>query len=425
MGGSASSVPVPAIPRSFRLLIAAWAGSLSGDGLRVVALPLVAASIDPSPGAVAAVAVASALPWLLVAVPAGALAERMNPARSVMIAHLIRGAATFALMALVMGGAATIALLCVVGFVITAAETFADSAAQSLLVRTVPAPLLERANARFVTVETIALDLVGPLSGGGLFVVADWLPFAVSGALFLASAVVIAPMIRLPELERPAQPDGAREPLQIASGLRELARNSTLRILVITVAVMALGNAAVDGQLVLYATGNLGLSDALYPTLLAAYSVGTLIAAALVGTISRHFRGGPVMMLALVGIGGTMLLMGLFPHPFVGWLCYAAMGLAGGTWNVLSATRRQRSTRHDMIARVSSAFRVVAWGVNPIGAALGGAIGELWHVPTVFTVSGVAILLLGGVVVRSFVRAENEPPATGVGPPSAPAGGTG
>jgi len=413
VGDRAEQAPAPGIPRSFRSLIAAWAGSLSGDGLRVVALPLLAAQIDPTPAAVAAVAVASALPWLLIAVPAGALADRINPARSVMIAHLVRGVVTVALMALLLAGTVTIALLCVVGFVITAAETFADSAAQSLLVRTVPAPALERANARFVTVETIALDLVGPLTGGALFVVASWLPFAVSGALFFASAAVIVPLGRLPELATQRQRGGPRERLQVASGLRELVRNSTLRVLVITVAVMALGNAAVDGQLVLYATGTLGLSDALYPTLLAAYSVGTLIAAASVGAISRRFRGGPVMMLALTGIGGTMLLMGLFPHPVIGWLCYAIMGLAGGTWNVLSATRRQRSTRHDMIARVSSAFRVVAWGVNPVGAALGGAIGEVWHVPTVFAVSGLLILALGLLVAKSFVRAENEPPATG------------
>lgn len=416
MRGSSSPSPVPAIPRSFRQLIAAWAGSLSGDGLRVVALPLLAANIDRSPGAVAAVFAASALPWLLVAIPAGALADRINAARSVMIAHLVRAAVTFGLMVLIVAGSATIPLLCVVGFAITAAETFADSAAQSLLVRTVPAPALESANARFVTVETIALDLVGPLSGGALFVVAQWLPFAVSGALFLASAIVIAPLIRLPELAPQSHSDGRRQRLQIASGLRELVRNSTLRVLVITVAVMAIGNAAVDGQLVLYATGNLHLSDALYPTLLAAYSVGTLIAAALVGKIAGRFRGGPVMMLALAGIGGTMLLMGLFPHPVVAWLCYAMMGLAGGTWNVLSATRRQRSTRHDMIARVSSAFRVVAWGVNPLGAALGGAIGEVWRVPTVFTVSGLVILVLGLIVAPAFVRAENEPPATGFAP---------
>jgi MFS family permease len=411
--GSPRHTRDPGLPGSFRLLIAAWAGSLSGDGLRVVALPLLAKYIDPTPAAVAAVAVASTLPWLLVAVPAGAIADRMNAARIVMAAHLVRGVVTFALMATILTGSATIPLLCLVGFVITAAETFSDSASQSLLVRAVPAKSLELANARFVTVETIALDLVGPLVGGALFVVARWLPFAVSGLLFLVSALIITPLIRLPELAPEPEPGGTRRRLHVASGLRALVHNPTLRVLVVTVAVMAVGNAAVDGQLVLYATGNLGMSDAVYPTLLAAYSVGTLIAAAFVGKISARFRGGPVMMLALAGLGGTMLLMGLFPHAVVAWICYAAMGLAGGTWNVLSATRRQRSTRRDMVARVSSAFRVIAWGVNPLGGALGGVVGEVWSVPTVFAGAGVMILLWGVVVTRSFVRPANEPPPGG------------
>lgn len=426
LAGSSPDVPAQAvIPRSFQFLIAAWAGSLSGDGLRVVALPLLAADLDRSPAAVAAVAAATALPWLLVAVPAGALVDRLNPARAVMLAHIARAVLTFGLMGLILGGEATIPLLCVIGFAITAAETFADSAAQSLLVRTVPAELLERANARFVTVETIALDLVGPLAGGALFVVAHWLPFALSGALFAASAVVMTSMLGLPELgPLPADSGTGRSKLQISSGLRELIRNPTLRVLVITVAIMAVGNAAVDGQLVLYATGPLGLSDALYPTLLAAYSVGTLVAAALVGRIAARFRGGPVMMLALAGIGATMLLMGLLPHPVVGWICYGVMGLAGGTWNVLSATRRQRSTRYDMVARVSSAFRVVAWGVTPLGAAIGGAVGQTWNVPAVFTAAGAVILVLGAVVARAFIRPGNEPPAAGPRPAPPDDGGS-
>jgi MFS family permease len=186
--------------------------------------------------------------------------------------------------------------------------------------------------------------------------------------------------------------------------LRELVRHPVLRILVITVAVMALGNAAADGQLVLYATGPLGLSDALYPTLLAAYSVGTLIGAGLVGRLSRRYRPGLLMMMALAGIGGTWLVMGLAPVPVVAWVCFGLMGLAGGTWNVLSATRRQRHTQRALIARVSSAFRVVAWGMNPIGAAIGGAIGEARGVAAVFTIAGAVILAWGVIVAPAFLR---------------------
>jgi predicted MFS family arabinose efflux permease len=169
---------------------------------------------------------------------------------------------------------------------------------------------------------------------------------------------------------------------------------------------MATANAAADAVLVIYGTQTLQMSDALYPTLLVAYSLGTLVAAALVGRLIGRFRGGQAMMIALFGISAAMLLLGLVPMVGVAWLAFAVMGLAGGTWNVLSATRRQRRTPHDMIARVSSAFRVVAWGVIPIGATLGGLVGQQWGVPAVFTAAGVVIALLGAVVVRSFLIVE-------------------
>lgn len=400
-GSGASAAQVPA---HFRRLVAAWAGSLTADGLRIVALPLLAASINRSPGAVAAVAGFTALPWLLVAVPAGALVDRFNPARAQVVAHLARAVLTAGLAASAALHWQSIALLCAVGFCITSAETIADSAAQSLMVRTVPSAALERANARFVTVETVALDLIGPLTGGVLFTVASWLPFVVSGILFLTAAAVVGPLASLPELAVSPGSDVPPDPHPITSGLRELARRPVLRVLVITVAVMALGNAAADGQLVLYATGPLGLSDALYPTLLAAYSVGTLIAAAIVGRLSRRYPSGALMMIALGGIGGMMLILGLAPTPAVGWTCYGLMGLAGGTWNILSATRRQRHSPHALIARVSSAFRVVAWGMTPIGAAVGGAVGEAWGVPAVFVAAGAVILVLGAIVARAFLR---------------------
>ena len=226
-------------------------------------------------------------------------------------------------------------------------------------------------------------------------------------------------LVSLPELGRVRAGTLDTDPHPVTSGLRELGRNPVLRILVVTVAVMALGNAAADGQMVLNATGPLGLSDAMYPTLLAAYSVGTLMAAALVTRLSRRIPSGVLMMMAMAGIGGTLLLLGLAPVPAVAWACYGLMGMAGGTWNVLSATRRQRHTRPALVARVSSAFRVIAWGVTPIGAALGGAVGETWGVAAVFTVAGGVILIWGAVVARAFLAPEPAPiGGEGSAPPS-------
>ena len=82
------------LPESFSRLVLAWAGSLTGDGLRVIALPLLAVSVNPSAASVALVAVASTLPWLLVAIPAGALVDRLDPAKVMATAHLVRALLT-------------------------------------------------------------------------------------------------------------------------------------------------------------------------------------------------------------------------------------------------------------------------------------------------------------------------------------------
>lgn len=423
------SAGAPGLPAPFNRLVSAWAGSLTGDGLRVIALPLLAVSVNSSAAAVAAVAVASTLPWLLVAIPAGALVDRLDPAKVMATAHLVRALLTAGLVTMVLTDNVSIASLCVVGFLITAAETFADGSAQSLLVRIVPHAALERANARFVTVETLALDLAGPLAAGVLFLVAPWLPFAVSAFCFVVAAVLIASMsvVRPPNStaladavvlqDAAARADGPTllDPAgmvtipalpRIRDGLSRLLRDPVLRILVITVAVMVIANAATDAVLVLYGTQVLGMSEAFYPTLLVAYSLGTLAAALVVGRANSRVRGGPAMMVALFGISATMILLALVPHVAAALIAFAVMGLAGGTWNVLSATRRQRRTPHAMIARVSSAFRVVAWGVIPIGAALGGVIGEKWGVTAVFLLGGGLVAVIGLVVLRSFLRPE-------------------
>jgi predicted MFS family arabinose efflux permease len=113
-------------------------------------------------------------------------------------------------------------------------------------------------------------------------------------------------------------------------------------------------------------------------------------------------------MVALFGISMTMLILGFFPYVAAALPAYALMGLAGGTWNVLSATRRQRRTPHGMIGRVSSAFRVVAWGVIPIGALIGGVVGERWGIPAVYLLAGALIALLGLIVGRSFLADEPD-----------------
>ncbi len=475
------------MPGSFNRLLVAWFASVTGDGMRFAALPLLALTLSPSPAAVSAVAAATTLPWLLIALPAGALVDRLDPAAVIAWANAGRAAAAALLVVAVLSDRAGIALLCAVGFLLTAGETFADSAGQSLLVRIVPRDRLETANARFVGSENIGLDLVGPLAAGGLFVIARWLPFAIAAGIFLVTAAVMlalrghrsgevpssggvdagdaepipdrpGPAVRTvdgagPAVVQPAAAGsadvgpagsapvgvgslGARsdrsgadavelvdaaapQPLSVRAGFRVIFSDPALRTLVITVAIMSAAIAAAEGVLVVYSASSLRLPVALYPTLLACYSVGLVLAAAAVSRWGVRVRPGAMMVGAVAVIGATLLAMGVFPHRVVAWWSFLMMGAAGGVWNVLSASRRQRRTPPSMVARVSSTFRAISWGALPLGTALGGLIGETRSVPAVFVVSGLVVLALAAAAGRFLVADADDEQAFPTGGASA------
>lgn len=405
------------MPKGFGRLLVAWFASVTGDGMRFAALPLLALTLSPSPAAISAVAAATTLPWLLVALPAGAVVDRLDPAAVIAWVNAGRALTTALLVFAVVTHHEGIPLLCVVGFLLTTGETFADSAGQSLLVRLVPPDRLESANARFVGSENVGLDLIGPLAAGGLFVVAHWLPFAIAAAIFLTTSFVVLAMRgqRAVDQGRSADVDPADRPapeqparLSMGAGFRVIFTDPQLRTLVVTVAIMSAAIAAAEGVLVLYSASSLRLPTALYPTLLACYSVGLLVAAAAVSRWGAGARPGRVMAVAVAVIGATLLAMGLFHHPLVAWCSFLLMGAAGGVWNVLSASRRQRRTPQSMIARVSSTFRAIAWGALPLGTALGGLIGERWSVPTVFVVAGLLVLVLAAVSGRFLTAGSDE-----------------
>lgn len=403
------------LPAAFRRLLLIWSASVTADGIRFGALPLLALRTDPSAAAVAAVAACMSLPWLLVALPAGVLVDRLDPARVIAAANAGRAITVLLLSLAIVDHRVSIPLLCAVAFLLTAAETFADSAAQSLLVRIVPAKQLDRANARFVSSENVGLDLIGPLTAGALFVLLGWLPFVVAAVVFAPAGLAMLSLTGHRHVLDPGVvgPDGAhpvdRRP-SVHRAFKAIFKDPDLRALVLTVAVMAAAIAAMEGVLVVFSERSLHLPDGLYPTLLASYSVGLLVAANLVGRLGRRVRSGPLMVGAIAAIGAALIVLGLWPHQTVAWLSFVVMGAGGGVWNVLSATRRQLRTPRHMMARVSSTFRAIGWGALPIGTAIGGAIGQRASVPSVFVIAGAVVLALGCAVAPFFLRPESPVP---------------
>ena len=141
--------------RNYRLLFAAGALTNLGDGMVALALPWLATMLTRDPVAIAAVAAAGRLPWLIFAVPAGVIVDRTDRRKLIARADLLRAALVGAILVLALSGpsSAAVWLLAGLAFLLGAAEVLRDNAAQTMLPSIVRHDDLEAANGQLWSAE--------------------------------------------------------------------------------------------------------------------------------------------------------------------------------------------------------------------------------------------------------------------------------
>jgi MFS family permease len=257
------------IPRAGRppLGIAFWrlwtSSALSNlaDGILKVVLPLVAIRFTDSPTLIAGLAFALTLPWLLFALPAGALADRLDRRRAMLGANTARAALLAVLALTVRVDIGSIWVLYVVALCIGIAETIYDTSAQSILPLVVPRDRLSRANGRLYAAELTANQFVGPPLGGFLVAAGAAIAFATPAALWALAVAVLLLVHGRFRIQRD-RPTTMRA--DVAEGLRFLWRHHLLRTLAVMVGVFNFASNATWAILVLYAVGPasaMGLSE--------------------------------------------------------------------------------------------------------------------------------------------------------------------
>src|SRR6266508_6442326 len=252
---SASDQPRPRAGRP-PLGVAYWrlwmssAMSNLADGIVKVALPLVAIRFTDSPTLIAGLAFALMIPWLLFALPAGALADRLDRRRAMVGANAVRAVLLVVLMLTVIVGIGSIWVLYVVAFCIGTAETIYDTSAQSIMPQVVPRELLSRANGRLFAAELTANELVGPPLGGFLVAAGVALAFGTPAALWVLAVAVLLLVPGSFRVERDRHTTLRRD---IAEGLRFLWSHRLLRTLAVMVGVANFATNATWAILVLYA----------------------------------------------------------------------------------------------------------------------------------------------------------------------------
>lgn len=347
-----------------------------GDGIRLAAFPLLAASLTSDPFAVAAVSAAQALPWLLGGLAAGSLADRKSAPTLIVIADGGRFMVLLGLIALILTEHLTVGAVLAAACVLGLGEIVRDTAAQTVTPRLVSKPMLERANGRLIAAEVLGGEFVGPPAGAALFVVGAALPFIANGAaLVLCVLLIVSIPMTLLSIQL-AEPGAERADVGhgIVAGLRWLKEQSLLRALLGTVAAIALADSAWFATLVLFVRDELEMSGATYGWLLAVGGVGglvgALVAEKLIGA-SRH-RAVLAWSLAVGGISPALLIVA--PEPWTATTVVVVTSASFAVLNVASVSLRHRLVPSSLLGRTTATARTLTFGATALGALVGGAV---------------------------------------------------
>ncbi|MEO5941031.1 MAG: MFS transporter [Candidatus Limnocylindrales bacterium] len=399
--------------RFWTLFSAAFLANLS-DGIFQVALPLLAVSLTTEPGLVAGVAVASRLPWLAFALIAGALADRLDRRRTMILVDAGRVLLIGGLVTAVVGEVATIWILYLVAFVLGCFETMFDTAANSMLPSVVGKDKVVAANSRLNAVELTMNNFIGPPLGGFLAGLAMAAAFGAVAAGYLGALLCLATLTGSFRAVRDGPPASIAS--EIRDGMSYLVHHRLLRTMALVVGPMNLGSMAVFGILVLYvvAPGPLGLDGIGFGLLTTAIAIGTVVGTLLASRIERAI-GRANLFVACIG---SLLVMDLVwivvPEPLAIGAILAVSSSIGGAFNVVFGSIRQRIVPNHLLGRVMASFRMISWGALPLGALLGGIIGQTFGLTAVFIGAAVihVCLLPSRLILTNEFMAQVEAHAT-------------
>lgn len=375
-----------------------------GDGLRLVAMPLLATTLTRSPLLIAGVSAFTFLPWVTVGPVSGVIVDRVDRRRLIVAVQLIRGLVAAGFAVAVATDSVSIAVVYAIAVVIGIGETLADTAAQAAIPRLVGDPQrLELANSRLVAGQIVMNEAVGTAAGGVLFAAAAVLPFSIDAATYLiAAGLILAVRKDLGPGPATTAPQTVRQDL--VEGIRWLWRHDVLRPYALSVALTNLGLQFSNAILVLFALEVLLLPEAAFGFLLAVGAVGGVVGAAVGTRVVAKFGRSRTLMTATGMTAVTSAIIGTSSHSFVA-AASLFVGIASVTvFNIVGQSVRQAVTPSRLLGRVVSAYRFIGLSSMPVGAALGGVTAELLGLRAPFFIG--AALVATAAVVQARVTDE-------------------
>ncbi len=363
--------------------VALWVGqtiSQFGSYIAVITVPLLvlyiqeANSTGLSTAEFAIAYAAETAPTLFVGLLGGVLLDRVQ-LRPVMIStDLLRACAFFYLAA--SADSIGVGTVFAIAFLVGSMTTLFDAALYAVIPSLVPKDRYSDANS-FVTASIQANFALGPLIGGFLaFAFATpAVGLFINGVTFVISAWTLKYVGRVAHLAQPTERRGFGQ--EFVEGMRRIWEEPRLRVSTISAAVPNFVMGFVEGTFVVLFTVVIGAeNESQMGIMLFFMGVGGLIGALAAPWFTRLIGLGRAMTAGL-GLAGVALLVFMFSsYGIVAWALLAAFMFGVSVINIPLATIRQIYAGEAMLGRVISAARAIGWATLPLGALLGGWLGN-------------------------------------------------
>nr|WP_297427479.1 MFS transporter [uncultured Actinotalea sp.] len=421
-----AAVPSGLGPRFAHLLGATGLSNLS-DGVLQVGTPLLALTLTSSPLHLSFVAAAAGLPWLLLSLHVGVLVDRKDRSRLLAFATATRVLVLVVATATALADVLTLPVL--VGLVLAfgVAEVVADSAAGALVPSVVATNRLHAANSRLMGVQQVAnAFLGGPLAGLLVALGAGWL-FGVPAALCVATLVLVLRGL-WGRVDYPGTASSTGEAgtaagtiptatrstarAEIGQGLRFLRGHRVVWPLLLGATALNFASAGYFAVFPLWVVGPesaVGLRAELYGVLTAALAVGAVGGAVVSGRLGRRLREVPVVRVCWGAQAALLLVPVLAPRVPVLLGVAALLGFTNMVGNVVTSSMRQRMVPRHLLGRVGGVGRLLAYGSAPLGALLGGVVGEAFGLRAVLLgAAAISLVAVGRVVATVPQRLVTE-----------------
>ena len=392
----------------FRRLWAAQGISDIGDGLTLLALMLLVNELTGSTLALAAVAIALAIPPLTIGLVAGSYADRWDRRRIMLVSDGLRAVVVLGFASL--GSAASMPALLCLAFIQASIGSFFDPARGALVPRVVPAEGLLAANA--VTQATRVIGgVIGAALAGLIVGVAGttWPAFVLDAATFAISVLIVFGVDRRAGLPSDAEKVASvGVGASVVEGLRIVAGRRTLWVTLLALGITMFGLGAVNVLFLPLLVRVLQVNPAWLGAVDLAQSASMILSASLVGVLGARFRDTTIVSGGLIGLAALVALIGQSTSVFhvvgllflMGWLVTPAQAAV--------VTLMQTGVEDAARGRVMSTLQAAMSGAGIASMLFAGVFGDVLGVRMVFLLAG-AVVLTGGLLSLVLYRGAGEP----------------